>query len=70
MDIDYIEYTTMQGDTYDMLALDAYNDEFLAHRIIEVNPQYASTLVFDAGIVLLIPILSQQPPETLPPWKR
>ncbi|AYO30257.1 MULTISPECIES: tail protein X [Clostridia] len=68
--VNYFEYTTMQGDTFDMLALDAYNDEFKAHLIIQANPQYAGVLVFDAGIKLKIPIIEQEAAATLPPWKR
>lgn len=63
-------YTTMQGDTFDMLALDAYNNEFQATDLIEANPQYADVLVFDAGVQLWIPKLESTPPESLPPWKR
>lgn len=37
----YYEYTTQDGDTFDLLALDMYNDERLAHYIIEYNPDYA-----------------------------
>lgn len=66
----YFEYTTMQGDTFDMLALDAYDDEFKAHLIIQANPQYANVLVFDAGVKLTIPIIEQEAASTLPPWKR
>lgn len=67
---DYFEYTTMQGDTFDMLALDAYNDEFKAHLIIEANPQYAKVLVFDAGVKLKIPIIEEEAAASLPPWRR
>ena len=31
----YKEYTTREGDTFDALALQLYNDERLAHYIIE-----------------------------------
>ena len=67
---DYFEYTTMQGDTFDILALDAYNDETKAHLIIQANPKHAGTLIFESGTVLKIPIVSASIAETLPPWKR
>ena len=35
--ISYYEYITQEGDTFDLLALDMYNDERLAHYIIEYN---------------------------------
>lgn len=66
----YFDYTTMAGDTFDVLALDAYNDEFRAVEIMRANPQYADVIVFDAGIKLRIPYLAPEPPESLPPWKR
>lgn len=63
-------YRTLAGDTFDILALDAYNDEFQAMVIARANPQYAQVLVFDAGVELLIPYLEEAPPDSLPPWKR
>lgn len=66
----YIEYITMQGDTFDILALDAYDDEFKAHIIIQANPEYADVLIFDEGIKLKIPVIEDESIETLPPWKR
>lgn len=68
--VDGFDYVTREGDTYDILALDAYNDEFRAGEIIKANPQYAGVVVFDAGVTLRIPYLETAAPETLPPWKR
>ena len=31
----YFEYKTRQGDTFDMIALDVYNEERKAHIIIQ-----------------------------------
>lgn len=67
---DYLEYTTITGDTFDIIALDAYDDEFKAHKIIQANPSYAKVLVFEAGVKLKIPILEEESNERLPPWKR
>lgn len=66
----YFEYTTQAGDTFDILALDAYNDETKAHVIIQANPEYASVLIFDAGVTLKIPVIEPTAASTLPPWKR
>lgn len=66
----YIDYTTTQGDTFDMLALRAYESEFMSHIIIQANPQYADILVFDSGVNLKIPIISRKAASVLPPWKR
>lgn len=67
----YTEYTTRNGDTYDLLAIAAYNDEKLASRIIQANPLHMKTLVFEEGVLLKIPILERvELPSTLPPWRR
>jgi phage tail protein X len=64
-------YTTRAGDMFDALALDAYGDESLAHVLIQANPDYAATLVFGAGVDLMIPVVDMaRIPETLPPWRR
>ena len=65
------KYTTVSGDTFDMIALAAYDEERLAGTIIEVNPDYADVLVFGAGVVLTIPDAEDvKAPATLPPWRR
>lgn len=68
--VNYFDYVTMAGDTFDMIALDAYNDEFRAVDIIRANPQYSGIVAFDAGVTLHIPYLTESTPESLPPWKR
>ncbi len=69
--IGYKEYITREGDTFDMLSLEMYNEESLAHYIIEFNPDYADVLVFDANIKLRLPIVENvETPDTLPPWRK
>ncbi len=68
---DYHEYLTEEGDTFDALALDFYDEERMASHIIQANPQYMETLVFEAGIKLRLPVLDKlERPATLPPWRR
>ena len=62
---------TIEGDTFDILALDYYNDEKQASLIIGANLDYCNTLIFEAGTELQIPIVNDvELPETLPPWRR
>lgn len=69
--VGYNTITTVDGDTFDALALQFYTDEQKASVIIKANPDYCTTLIFDAGVVLKIPILDEvELPETLPPWRR
>ena len=64
-------YITVAGDTFDSLALLFYNDEKLASTIIQANPDYCDTLIFEAGVSLTIPeAVAAVMPETLPPWRR
>lgn len=66
----YKQYTTREGDTFDALALEMYGGETLAHYIIEFNPDYADVLIFEAGVLLRLPIVEDvELPSTLPPWR-
>ena len=68
--VTYYEYTTQDGDTFDLLALDMYNDERLAHYIIEYNPDYADVIVFEGGVQLKLPVVEEaETSETVPPWR-
>ncbi|MCM1388087.1 MAG: tail protein X [Bacillus sp. (in: Bacteria)] len=68
---EYVEYRTRSGDTYDLLAIAAYNDEKMASHIIKANPLYMGTLVFEEGVTLRIPKVEKTKlPSTLPPWRR
>lgn len=67
---EYGYYTTKQGDTFDIIALGLYDDEFKASLLIQANPQHVSVIIFAAGVSLKYPIIEDDTPETLPPWKR
>ena len=67
----FIEYKTRAGDTFDELALQVYNNEKMAHHIIELNPDYADVIIFEESVALKIPIFDEtEKPETLAPWRR
>lgn len=69
--VGYIDYTAKGGDTFDALALAAYNEEKMATLIITANPDYCDVLIFEGGEKVKIPIVdSVVTPETLPPWRR
>lgn len=63
-------YTTLEGDTWDMIALDFYDDEFLIAPLMEHNPALAQYAVFPAGIELQVPLIEQSAASSLPPWRR
>ena len=64
-------HITLEGDTFDALALEYYDDEKLASTIIQANLDHCATLIFEAGVSLQIPDVTLVTfPETLPPWRR
>nr|DAK52513.1 MAG TPA: hypothetical protein [Caudoviricetes sp.] len=64
-------HITVEGDTFDSLALTYYDDEKQASVIIQANPDHCGTLIFGAGVELYIPgEAAATLPETLPPWRR
>lgn len=64
-------HITAEGDTFDTLALEYYNEEKLSSTLIQANPDHCATLIFEAGIPLTIPdTTAVHLPETLPPWRR
>ena len=71
MATNFYKYTTKEGDMFDMIALNFYNEEKMATTIIEANPNYADVVIFDADIELIIPIVQDtEGIETKPPWRR
>lgn len=48
-------YITEQGDTWDVLALDLYGSEKLAHILQQANPIHMHLIYFPAGIELMVP---------------
>ena len=69
--VGFIEYTAQGGDTFDSIALAAYNEERMASTIITANPDLCDVLIFEGGELVRIPIVETvETPETLPPWRR
>ena len=63
-------YTTVQGDTWDMIALRQLGSERYTSLLMEANTNHISTGIFSAGEVLVIPEITTPLPESLPPWMR
>lgn len=66
----YFKYITVEGDTFDSIALKFLNDEFKASEIINLNPKYVNKIIFESDIELKIPEIEEKENNTLPPWKR
>ena len=62
-------YTTIEGDTWDMIAKKVYGKEKYADFLMESNRTLLDTLVFRSGVVLETPVLPAEQARTLPPWR-
>lgn len=69
----YIEYTCSGGETWDSIAMMAYKEERMASLIMDANRDMLSTIMFEGGEVIRLPIITKSQvvnDETLPPWRR
>lgn len=62
-------YTTIQGQTWDEIALEVYGDELYADFLMESNYASLDILIFPAGYVLNTPALPEDRDTDLPPWR-
>ena len=64
-------YICRAGESFDLLAGQAYGYETMADVIVAANPDLADVLLFDGGEVIDLPIVERvETPDTLPPWRR
>ena len=57
-------YTTVSGDTWDLIALKVYGSELKADWLMQNNPELIHIVRFDSGTVL-----PEEKSGDLPPWK-
>lgn len=63
-------YTTVQGDTWDIIAFKVYGEERYMSKLIEANLEYIDTFFFAAGVEIICPDIEDKLPSSLPPWKQ
>lgn len=63
-------YTTISGDTWDIVAYKVFGDERYMDKIIKANMQHRETVIFPAGVTLQLPEVEARTPAGLPPWKK
>jgi len=62
-------YTTIDGDTWDMIAKKVYDDESKTDFLMFNNTNLLNILVFSSGIVLETPPLPTKRQSLLPEWR-
>lgn len=63
-------YTTISGDVWDMIAKEQLGGERYTSLLMQANPEHLNTVVFSAGVSLVLPEVTTPIPERLPPWRR
>ena len=66
-------YTTINGQTWDQIAYEAYGDEHYCDRIMDANRDKLEFFVFPSGIVLNLPekeeIIGSTVLSDFPTWR-
>lgn len=63
-------YETVQGDTWDIIAIKVYGSLANINELMDANRAYIDTVMFNSGIKITTPELIAQQSSKLPPWKR
>ncbi len=64
-------YTTVQGDMWDSIAHAQLGGARHTGALLRANPDLRGYYIFPAGVVLTLPEIDEEPPDSsLPPWKR
>jgi len=64
-------YMTKQGDEWDQIAFEQLGSEHLVDQLIAINPEHRMTVVFSAGIRLVLPEVKTRPQTFGPaPWRK
>lgn len=63
-------YTTIQGDTWDLIAYRLYGAEKYMRYLFEANWPQADVLVFPSGTVLNVPDPPEEVDEDAPFWRQ
>jgi len=71
--MNFINYVVKEGDRWDTIAYEMYNDPYLYEIIIQANPQFLAHAYPPSGVVLKIPVLEIEDTDNQevinPPWQ-
>lgn len=69
--MEYNIYTAKGGDTWDRIAMKAWQDEGMMHLLIQANPELSRIVVFEGGEKVRIPVIEEpKNKSSLPPWRQ
>ncbi|MCD8348804.1 MAG: tail protein X [Lachnospiraceae bacterium] len=62
-------YTTVQGDTWDLMAYKLYGDEKYMKNLAEANWPLLDVLIFAGGVEITVPDLPEEVDTDAPFWR-
>ncbi len=62
-------YTTIQGDTWDLIAYKLYGSEKYMKNFIEANWPLLEILVFSSGTIINVPDIPEDSDDDAPFWR-
>lgn len=62
-------YTTIQGDTWDLISFRVFGEEKYMRYLIEANWDLADVLSFSSGAKISVPELPEEADEDAPFWR-
>ena len=63
-------HKTKQGETWDMISIAEYGTPYRIADLIAANPALSDVLIFEEGVMVVIPEIKEESLSSLPPWKR
>ncbi|MBD3878224.1 MAG: phage tail protein [Quinella sp. 1Q5] len=61
-------YVTVAGDSFDLVAKKTLGSEYFTPKLINANPKFITTFIFQAGVELQIPEIKTAKQSILP-WQ-
>ncbi|ARD47571.1 tail protein X [Sporosarcina sp. P33] len=62
-------YSTIQGDSWDLICYKNYGTELVMHKVMDANPHLTDIAIFGAGTLIKLPELDPtEELQDLPPW--
>ncbi|WFR55352.1 tail protein X [Anaerocolumna sp. AGMB13025] len=63
-------YTTVQGDTWDLISYKVYGTSKHIGLLMQSNYNLLDTFIFSAGIEIMVPELTEEETDELPDWRK
>lgn len=64
-----MQYTTIQGDTWDSIAYKLFGSEKYMKNLIEANRELLEVMIFSSGTIINVPEIPREEMEDAPIWR-